>query len=104
MTLLRSGYCPDPIEPGWHVQYAAPTDDGVHEMIYSIYPHTGGWQKGDVVRRSHELNAPLTTCMPAAGKAAAKARALPGRYGFIEIAKGDSICVEALKQAEEGDD
>jgi alpha-mannosidase len=104
LTLLRSGYCPDPIEPGWHVQYAAPTDDGVHEMIYSIYPHTGGWQKGDVVRRSHELNAPLTTCMPAAGKAAAKARALPGRYGFIEIAKGDSICVEALKQAEEGDD
>jgi alpha-mannosidase len=104
LTLLRSGYCPDPIEPGLHVQYAAPTDDGLHEMTYSIYPHPGGWQKGEVVRRGQELNAPLTVLIPVAQKVMGKSKALPGRYGFIEIAKGDSLCVETLKQAESSED
>jgi len=104
LTLLRSGYCPDPIEPSWHVQFGAPTDDGVHHLTYSLYPHSGGWQRSHVVRRGGELNAPLTAHAPKAAKPTAKGLALPGRYGFIEIAKGDSLCVETCKQAEDSEE
>ena len=104
LTLLRSGYSPDAIEPLWHVQYGAPTDDGEHQLTYSIYPHSGSWQQADVVRRGQELNIPLSVCKSENSKSPAKSKTLPGRYGFIELAKGESICIETLKKAEESDD
>lgn len=36
------------------------SDADVHEMVYSLYPHRNGWREADTVRRSFELNNPLT--------------------------------------------
>jgi len=104
LTLLRSGYSPDPIEPCQHVQYAAPTDDGVQTMTYSIYPHAAGWQRGEVVQRGHELNNPLMSLGPLKASATVKGFSPSTRFSFIEICKGKSLCLETCKQAEDSAD
>ncbi len=51
LTLLRSSYYPDPTP-----------DVGVHEINYSLVPHTGDWTEGGCVERpAWELNNPIRT-------------------------------------------
>jgi len=58
ITLLRSPLTPDPITrpEGYQNPYA---DQGEHEFVYSIYPHTGDQIEANSVRRAYELNYPL---------------------------------------------
>ena len=34
-------------------------DRGEHELLYSLYPHAGGWKEAATFRRGYELNSPL---------------------------------------------
>jgi alpha-mannosidase len=47
-TVLRASKDPDPVP-----------DKGIHEVIYSLYPHKGGWREAGTVHRGYELNEPL---------------------------------------------
>ncbi len=49
LNLLRSPRFPDDT-----------ADRAVHEFTYSLYPHSGDYVKGGVVRAGYELNIPLT--------------------------------------------
>lgn len=82
LSLLKGAIFPDPA-----------ADCGLHRFTYSLYPHSGDWRAGQVVRRAYELNAPL--------------RLLPGapdadRRSLL-AAPTDHIVVETVKVAEDGD-
>ena len=49
LSLLRSPTSPDP-----------QADQGFHEFTYALYPHAGGWQTGQSMRRAYELNFPMS--------------------------------------------
>jgi alpha-mannosidase len=34
-------------------------DRGEHELLYSLYPHAGGWEEAQTFRKGYELNSPL---------------------------------------------
>jgi alpha-mannosidase len=34
-------------------------DRGEHELLYSLYPHAGGWEEAETFRKGYELNSPL---------------------------------------------
>ncbi len=55
LTLVRSSY-----EPDNH------PDEGMHELIYSIYPYKGSWQEAGSDRRAAELNQPMITTVTTA--------------------------------------
>ena len=58
LTLLRSPLTPNPItRPEGYVNPYA--DQGEHEFVYSLYPHTGDQIEANSVRRAYELNYPL---------------------------------------------
>lgn len=59
LTLLRSPFQPDPIDPLRFVQHQAPADQGEHQVVYSLYPHRGDWRQANTVQRSFELNLPV---------------------------------------------
>lgn len=48
LSLLRAPEYPDP-----------GADKGKHELVYSVYPHSGDWRTAQVVRQGYELNHPL---------------------------------------------
>jgi alpha-mannosidase len=87
MSLLRS-----PTEPAYN------TDEGIHRIGYSIYPHPGTWKDGEVMRRGYEFNFPLMAVVesPHPGE-------LPSRFSFMRINPEDVI-VEVLKRAYDSDD
>jgi alpha-mannosidase len=86
LTLLRSSDDPDPIP-----------DQGIHEMTYSLYPHSRTWKEAGTVRKGYELNNPLlaVAVKPHAGK-------LPKSRSFVKVFP-DNLTVTALKLAEDGD-
>ena len=86
LTLLRSSYDPDP-KP----------DVGMHEMTYSVYPHSGDWRKAGTVRRAYELNNPLIANVTNVHKGTF----LRTRC-FVGI-KPNNLIVTAFKKAEDGD-
>ncbi|MDZ7391797.1 MAG: glycosyl hydrolase-related protein [candidate division KSB1 bacterium] len=88
ITLLRSPKNPDPN-----------ADMGEHEFVYSLYPHTGGWQQAETHRRAYELNCPLRVVWtkPHRGE-------LGTSCSFVEVNAGAGVMLTAVKQAEEGSD
>ncbi|HUV04951.1 MAG TPA: glycoside hydrolase family 38 C-terminal domain-containing protein [Armatimonadota bacterium] len=87
LSLLRCSYDPDP-KP----------DQGRHEIVYSLYPHTGDWRKADTVRRGYELNNPLVAVL-----ATKHAGRLPKEHSFIRV-EPSNLVVTALKRAEDSGD
>ncbi|MDH7602272.1 MAG: glycoside hydrolase family 38 C-terminal domain-containing protein [Armatimonadota bacterium] len=85
MSLLRCSYDPDPVP-----------DVGVHEVVYSIYPHKGDWNAGNTVRRGYELNEPLI-----ARVTEKHSGALPKSKSFVWVSE-PNIVVTALKRSENG--
>ncbi len=82
LTLLRAAYDPDPFP-----------DIGNHRILFSLFPHQGGWRDSEAWKRGHEINLPL--------------RLVPGRArlaerSWIEI---DHLGVDlaALKCADDGE-
>lgn len=86
LTLLRASYDPDP-EP----------DLGVHEIGYSLLPHTGGWAAAGVVQAAWNLNNPVV---------AATVESHPGRLPSAASLVGlepANLILAAVKRAEHGD-
>lgn len=86
MSLLRTPHKPDP-----------QADFGMHEMVFSIYPHKGDWRSGGTVRRGYELNEPLVAVATTAHKGA-----LPAAKSFVSVS-APNLVVTALKKAEDDD-
>jgi hypothetical protein len=86
LSLLRSSYYPDPTP-----------DVGVHEINYSLVPHTGDWSAaGCVERPAWELNNPVETIavQPHSGN-------LPASGGLVTL-EPSNLILAAVKQAEDG--
>ena len=87
LSLLRSPNMPAPDN---HV-----ADQGVHDMTYALYAHTGDWRAGNTMRQGYELNYPLI-----AVKTEAHAGALPAKHAFARIEPGNVI-LTVMKKAED---
>jgi alpha-mannosidase len=83
LTLLRNPYDPDPN-----------ADVGLHEMTYSLYPHSADWRKAGTVRRAYELNNPLL-----AARTSVHAGQLAPQRSFVEIGP-DNLILTAFKCAD----
>jgi len=81
ISLLRAPIYPDP--------YA---DEGEHEFLYAVYPHSGDWRNG-TVREAEEMHSPLRIISNA------KAQGWPSLFRFTE----ESLKLAALKKAEDSD-
>jgi alpha-mannosidase len=86
LSLLRSPAWPDP-----HA------DEGMHRFTYSIYPHAGGWERGNTARRGYELNYPLL-----ARTEPNHDGPLPAAHSFLAI-DSPSVFLTAMKKAEDDD-
>jgi alpha-mannosidase len=89
ISLLRSPNMPAPDN---HV-----ADQGLHQMTYALYAHSGDWRAGNTMRQGYELNYPLIalTAQPHAG-------ALPAKHAFARIEPGNVI-LTVMKKAEDDD-
>ena len=85
LTLLKCADYPNP-----------EADRERHFFTYSLLPHEGRWQEGEVVRQAILLNQPVLT------KDAAGGGILPDSYSQVTCSSGN-VVVEAVKQAEEGE-
>ncbi|MGB9693880.1 MAG: glycoside hydrolase family 38 C-terminal domain-containing protein, partial [Fervidobacterium sp.] len=89
MTLIRTSYSPDP-KP----------DLGVHEVLYSIYPHKGDWKAAQTYRRGYELNHPFESVVVTVPS---KEGTEPEEKSFVQIAP-DNIVLSCFKLAEDSND
>ena len=85
LSLLRSPTQPDP-----H------TDEGHHEFIYSLYPHTGDWRNG-AVRAGYELNYPMTVV-----KSGRHGDGLPPELSLVSSNR-EGVFIDTVKLADESD-
>jgi alpha-mannosidase len=103
LNLLRSAPYPGPrlvrdeeVAPGEaHHGY---TDQCDHVFSYALYPHVGSPVASGVIQEAYELNVPLRTTVTDA-----HVGSQPREASFIEI-DVPNVIVEAVKQAEDGDD
>jgi len=87
LTILRS--------PTWP---AFNTDEGLHEIGYSLHPHIGDWIRGDAVRKGYEFNYPLIPYVKSISKVE-----MPFSFSFIQ-AEPENLIVTAVKKAEDTED
>jgi len=83
LTLVRSPYEPD-----------ANPDEGIHELIYSLYPHRRDWRAASTERRGYELNQPLLAVVESNHEGE-----LPAECSFLTISP-KNVVVSALKMLE----
>ncbi len=84
ISLLRAPTWPDPM-----------ADRGKHSFVYSLYPHNGGWQQADTVKRGAELNSPLLTAHTCKHEGS-----LPASSSFFAV-DSESVILDGIKIAEE---
>ena len=84
ISLLRAPTWPDPM-----------ADRGKHSFVYSLYPHQGGWQQADTVKRGAELNSPLLISQTCKHEGT-----LPVSSSFFAV-DSDSVILDGVKIAEE---
>jgi alpha-mannosidase len=90
LSLLRSPIYPDPF-----------ADEGDHEFVYALYPHSGDWRNG-TVRAARNLNSSLYA-IPSGSEEPRQQLSLPRSFvASIRLTKG-RLELSALKQAEESD-
>jgi alpha-mannosidase len=89
ISLLRSPNMPAPDN---HV-----ADQGLHQMTYALYAHSGDWRAGNTMRQGYELNYPLIALI-----AQPHAGALPAKHAFARIEPGNVI-LTVMKKAEDED-
>ncbi|MDL2229188.1 alpha-mannosidase [Treponema sp. OttesenSCG-928-L16] len=87
LTLIKSGVEPNP-----------QTDQEVHEFVYSLYPHQGGWQEGGTHKMACRLNVPLVSIAESV-----HGGTLPASYSFAST-DADNVMIEVIKKAEDNDD
>ncbi len=88
LNLLRA-----PTYPGRHA------DIGHHHFTYSFYPHKGDVVKGLVMEQAYELNVPMHSLLKQGDMGACDA----GGLFCIEVLRGATPIVEAMKPAENGE-
>ena len=81
LSLLRAPTYPDPV-----------ADRGEHRLVYSLYPHLGGYEYGGVVREAMSLNMPMRARMAGDGLKT---------HSYLEFS-GEHVVLSALKPAEDG--
>ena len=69
-------------------------DRGEHELLYSLYPHTGGWEEAATFRKGYELNSPLI-----AHAAMAHAGRWPTDQSFLRVEPGNVILSSLKKES-----
>jgi alpha-mannosidase len=89
LSLLRSPTLPDP-----------DTDQGPHDIVYSLLPHDGAWPAGDVIANAYALNRPPLVIPPIADGDGGHGQ--PAHPLFTMNA--DGVMIEAVKRAAKGDD
>ncbi|NJO20852.1 MAG: alpha-mannosidase, partial [Spirulinaceae cyanobacterium RM2_2_10] len=87
LTLLRAPQWPHP-----------DSDRGQHRFTYALYPHSGGWQAAQTVRRAAELNLPLRG--RSHGPAPAPSPTLPPQASLLTLT-GETLMIMALKLSED---
>jgi alpha-mannosidase len=85
LSLLRAPTWPDPM-----------ADRGKHTFVYSLYTHKGTWKEAETVKRGHELNLPMVTCLtyPHPGE-------LPLEYSFFKL-DSQGVILDSMKKSEDG--
>ncbi|MBE6732281.1 MAG: alpha-mannosidase [Ruminococcaceae bacterium] len=85
ITLLRAPTFPDPTG-----------DKGVHDFVYSIYPHTDSWQNASTVKEAYKVNVPMEvfTCEDSSDE--------PVIHSFITVDK-KNVIIDTIKGAQDGD-
>jgi len=86
ITLLKSA-----VEPN------IDADREIHEFTYSLYPHSGDFKKGNVVKMAYSLNCPMYAKIEEAHPGS-----LPQQLSFINIDR-DNVIVEVVKKAEDSE-
>ncbi|MBQ7353740.1 MAG: alpha-mannosidase [Clostridia bacterium] len=89
LTLLTSGW--NPSNMGDY------NDQGIHQITYSLYPHSQNVENCDVVKYAYELNLPMTAVKCEGGGK------LESEFSLVSVNK-DNVIVEAIKEAEYGDE
>ncbi|MBQ7907541.1 MAG: alpha-mannosidase [Clostridia bacterium] len=89
LTLLSSGW--NPSNMGDY------NDQGEHEFTYSIYPHKNNLAGCDTIKQAYDLNLPMTAVKAVGGGC------LPNEYSLVSV-DCDNVIVEAIKEAEYGDE
>lgn len=84
LSLLRSPEWPDP-----HA------DEGPHEFIYSLYPHSGGWKDALTIHQGYELNYKLISMQVEKHEGT-----LEPEHSFLRT-QDENIIVSSLKKAED---
>jgi alpha-mannosidase len=84
LSLLRSPTFPDP-----H------SDEGFHEFVYSLYPHSGSWRDARTILRGYELNEALTV-----RPANTHQGSLGPEHSFLTVGS-DNVVITAFKKAED---
>jgi len=82
MSLLRS-----PTQP------AENTDEGIHTLGYSIYPHKGDWKEADTMRRGYEFNHPMLAVTQPSHQGS-----LPLKSSFLAT-ESRNVVIEVVKSA-----
>ena len=86
LNLLRSPTHPDP-----------QADKGTHEFIYSLYPHHGNHNRGNVAHAGYELNVPIRI-IPIKSQDGK----FPVQHSFFNL-DAENIIIETVKKAEDSD-
>jgi alpha-mannosidase len=83
ISVIHGAIAPDP-----------EADRGEHELLYSLFPHTGTWQEAGTHRRGYELNNPLIarTSMVHAGR-------LPAAHSFLQVEAPNAVLSAVKKEA-----
>ena len=72
---------------------------GKHIFRYAIYPHSGNWEKGEVLKQVEQFSLPLLVGQ----STRTEKKILPSQKSFIKATPAD-IIFSGLKQAEKGKD
>jgi alpha-mannosidase len=93
LTLLRSPTWPDP-----------QADQGAHELVYGLYPHSGGWQAGGTAHAAYALNRPLVIHdADASGENHSQSGEDASTLTAIMFeSAADGVVVEAIKRSQDG--
>ena len=72
-------------------------DRCIHELTYSVYPHSNSAVSGGTVQQAYNLNQPMTVVKKSGNGS------LPENFSFVSCNK-ENVIIETVKKAEDSDD
>jgi alpha-mannosidase len=103
MTLLRSAEYPTRLRAafGLPVDEAAEsqvTDQGEHDIVYALFPHSSSFKEALTVRKAYEFNYPIVLVSGPSHDGN-----LPKKYSFFST-QPEQVVLTVIKKAEDSDD